>query len=54
MEGKKSLERIFAQLSDEQKKQFRNCKDMDDVMKPADAENVELTEKQLEFLVSGG
>ena len=28
MEGKESLERIFAQLSDEQKEQFRNCKDM--------------------------
>ena len=32
MEGKGSLERIFAQLSDEQKEQFRNCKDMDEVM----------------------
>ncbi len=28
MEGKESLERIFAHLSDEQKEQFRNCKDM--------------------------
>ncbi len=44
MEGKESLERIFAQLSDEQKEQFRNCKDMDEVMKLADAENVELTD----------
>ena len=50
MEGKKSLERIFAQLSDEQKKQFRNCKDVDEVME----ENVELTDDQLEFLASGG
>ena len=54
MEGKESLERIFAQLSDEQKEQFRNCKDMDEVMKLADAENVELTDEQLEFLASGG
>jgi len=28
MEGKESLPRIFARLSDEQKEQFRNCKDM--------------------------
>ena len=54
MEGKESLERIFAQLSDEQKEQFRNCKDMDEVMKLADQENVELTNDQLEFLASGG
>ena len=54
MEGKKSLERIFAQLSDEQKEQFRNCKDMDEVMKLADEENFELTDDQLEFLASGG
>ena len=54
MEGKESLERIFAQLSDEQKEQFRNCKDMDEVMKLANEENVELTDDQLEFLASGG
>ena len=54
MEGKESLERIFAQLSDEQKEQFRNCKDMDEVMKLAKEENVELTDEQLEFLASGG
>ncbi len=54
MEGKESLERIFAQLSDEQKEQFRNCKDMDEVMKLANAENVELTDEQLEFLAGGG
>ena len=54
MEGKESLERIFAQLSEEQKEQFRNCKDMDEVMKLADAENFELTDDQLEFLASGG
>ncbi len=54
MEGKESLERIFAQLSDEQKEQFRNCKDMDEVMKLAKEENVELTDDQLEFLASGG
>ena len=54
MEGKESLERIFAQLSDEQKEQFRNCKDMDEVMKLADKENFELTDDQLEFLASGG
>ncbi len=54
MEEKESLERIFAQLSDEQKEQFRNCKDMDEVMKLADAENFELTDEQLEFLASGG
>ena len=54
MEGKESLERIFAQLSDEQKEQFRNCKDMDEVMKLANEENVELTDEQLEFLASGG
>ena len=54
MEGKESLERIFAQLSDEQKEQFRNCKDMDEVMKLADEENFELTDDQLEFLASGG
>ena len=54
MEGKESLERIFAQLSDEQKEQFRNCKDIDEVKKLADAENVELTDEQLEFLASGG
>ncbi len=54
MEGKESLERIFAQLSDEQKEQFRNCKDMDESMKLADKENFELTDDQLEFLASGG
>ena len=54
MEGKESLERIFAQLSNEQKEQFRNCKDMDEVMKLADKENLELTDDQLEFLASGG
>ena len=54
MEGKGSLERIFARLSDEQKEQFRNCKDMDEVMKLADKENFELTDDQLEFLASGG
>ena len=54
MEGKESLERIFGQLSDEQKEQFRNCKDMDEVMKLANEENVELTDEQLEFLASGG
>jgi hypothetical protein len=54
MEGKESLERIFAQLSDEQKEQFKNCKDMDEVMKLADEENFELTDEQLEFLASGG
>ncbi len=54
MEGKESLERIFAQLSDEQKEQFRNCKDMDEVMKLANEENVELTDEQLEFLAGGG
>ena len=54
MEGKESLERIFAQLNDEQKEQFKNCKDMDEVMKLADQENVELSEEQLEFLGSGG
>ena len=54
MEGKGSLERIFAQLSEEQKEQFRNCKDMDEVMKLADEENVELTDEQLEFLAGGG
>ena len=54
MEGKESLERIFAQLSDEQKEQFKNCKDMDEVMKLADEENIELTDEQLEFLGSGG
>ena len=54
MEGKESLERIFAQLSDEQKEQFRNCKDMDEVMKLAKEENVELTNDQLELLAGGG
>ena len=54
MEGKESLERIFAQLSEEQKEQFRNCKDMDEVMKLANEENVELSDEQLEFLAGGG
>ncbi len=54
MEGKESLERVFAQLSDEQKEQFKNCKDMDEVMKLANEQNVELTDEQLEFLASGG
>ena len=54
MEGKESLERIFAQLSDEQKEQFKNCKDMDEVMKLAEEENFELTDDQLESLASGG
>ena len=54
MEGKESLERIFAQLSDEQKEQFRKCKNMDEVMKLANEENFELTDDQLEFLASGG
>ena len=54
MEGKESLERIFAQLSDEQKEQFKNCKNMDEVMKLANEENVELSEEQLEFLAGGG
>ena len=54
MEGKESLERIFAQLSEEQKEQFRNCQNMDEVMKLANEENVDLTDEQLEFLASGG
>ena len=54
MEGKESLERIFAQLSDEQKEQFKNCKSMDEVMRLVNEENVELTDEQLEFLGSGG
>ena len=54
MEGKESLERIFAQLSDEQKEQFRNCKDIDEVMKLANEENVDLSDEQLEFLAGGG
>jgi hypothetical protein len=54
MEGKESLERIFAQMSDEQKEQFKNCKDMDEVIELANEENVELTDEQLEFLASGG
>ena len=54
MEGKGSLERIFARLSDEQKEQFKNCKDMDEVMMLAGEENVELSDDQLEFLSSGG
>ena len=54
MDGKESLERIFAQLSDEQKEQFKKCKDMDEVMKLANEENFELTDEQLEFLASGG
>ncbi len=54
MEGKESLERIFAQLSDEQKEQFRNCKNMDEVMKLAKEENFELNEEQLETIASGG
>ncbi len=49
MEGKESLERIFAQLSDEQKERFRNRKDTDEVMKPVHEENVELTDDQPEF-----
>ncbi len=54
MERKESLERIFTQLSDEQKEQFKNCKNMDEVMKLANKENVELTDDQLDFLASGG
>ena len=54
MEGKGSLEKIFTRLSDKQKDQFRNCKDMDEVMKLADEENIELTDEQLEFFASGG
>ena len=45
MEGKESLEKIFAQLSEEYKEQFRNSKDMDEVMKLADEENVELIDE---------
>ena len=29
MEGKESLERLFAQLNDEQKEKFRNCKNLE-------------------------
>jgi hypothetical protein len=54
MEGKESLERIYAQMSDEQKEKFKNCKDMDEVMRLADEENYELTDEQLELLGSGG
>ncbi len=54
MEGKESLERIFAQLSDAQKEQFRNCQNIDEVMKLADEENFELSDDQLEFLAGGG
>ena len=43
MEGKESLERIFAQLSDEQKEQFKNCKDIDDVMKLAKGGHVDIS-----------
>ena len=53
MEGKESLERLFAQLSDEQKEKFRNCKNMDEVMALAREEAFELTDEQLE-LASGG
>ena len=54
MEGKESLERLFAQLSDEQKEQFRNCQNMDEIMKLANEEKVELSEEQIDFLTSGG
>jgi hypothetical protein len=54
MEGKESLERIFAQLSEEQKEQFRKCKNMDEVMKLANEENVDLSDEQLDFLAGGG
>ena len=36
------------------KNSSKKCKDMDEVMKLANEENVELTDEQLEFLGSGG
>ena len=34
--------------------ELKNCKDMDEVIKLANEENIELTDDQLEFLASGG
>ena len=52
MERKESLERIFAQLSDEQKEQFKNCKDMNEVMKLANEEKLEVKTSG-QFSISG-
>ena len=55
MEMKESMEKLFAQLSEEQKEKFRNCQNMDEVMKLVDEEELtQLTDDQLEFLASGG
>ncbi len=54
MEGKESLERIFAQLSEEQKEKFRNCKNMDEIIKLASEENFELSEEQLDYIAGAG
>ena len=52
---KESMEKLFAQLSEEQKEKFRNCQNMDEVMKLVDEEELtQLTDDQLEFLASGG
>ena len=49
------MERLFAQLSEDQKEKFRNCQNMDEVMKLVDEEELtQLTDDHLEFLASGG
>ncbi len=53
MDGKESLKRIYEQLSEEQKEKFRNCNNMDEVMKLANEENFEISEDQLDFLAGG-
>lgn len=54
MEGKESMKRFFDQLNDEQKEKFKNCSNMDEIMKLANEENYDLSEEQLDFLAGGG
>ncbi len=54
MEAKESLRRLYEQLSDGQKQQFRNCKTMEEVIRLANKEEFELSEEQLDFLSGGG
>jgi hypothetical protein len=54
MSNKKSLEEIFAQLTDEQKAMFRNCQSMDEIIALANESDHVLSDEELDFIASGG
>ena len=53
MSNKKSLEEILAQLTDEQKAQIQNCKNMDEVIAMAKESDIVLSEEDLKELAGG-